>query len=205
LGLLFVAVLAVFNRIELARLSESSPVETQDARLQALTARVAELVQESETYRKRAEVVPLERYDAERKNVEQRLVAIEQVLNDRPDEDLSVLRDRLSRLEEEWTLYTAPPVAPTVAPPPAPPPVPPTPAPQAKIAEPSFRVIGVERRGEARFLTILPARAEALSQARLLRVGDQEDGWWLEAIEEEAGVFRQGGRKHRLSLAGGKK
>jgi hypothetical protein len=89
LGLLFVAVLAVFNRIELARLSESSPVETQDARLQALTARVAELVQESETYRKRAEAVSLERYDTEQQALEQRLTAIERVWNARSDEDLS--------------------------------------------------------------------------------------------------------------------
>jgi hypothetical protein len=65
-------------------------------------------------------------------------------------------------------------------------------------------VIGVERRAEERFLTILPKGMEALSEARLLRVGEREDGWRLDAIEEDAGVFSQAGRKRRLSLPGGK-
>ncbi|MDR0578713.1 MAG: hypothetical protein LBI87_14575 [Candidatus Accumulibacter sp.] len=200
-GLLFVGALAVMNRVELARLAEAVPAETQDTRLQALAMRVTELAQEVEHDRTRPENVSLERHEAERQAVEQRLAAIEQALIERSGDDLQSLRDRLSRLEEERAQQAANlPVLP-VENPPAPPP---NPSPKPKIAEPSFRVIGVERRAEERFLVILPGQAEALAQARLLRVGDQADGWRLEAIEDEAGIFSQGGRKRRLHPSGGK-
>jgi type IV secretory pathway VirB9-like protein len=65
-------------------------------------------------------------------------------------------------------------------------------------------VIGVERRAEERFVAILPKGTEALSDTRLLRVGEQENGWRLDAIEEDAGVFSQAGRKRRLNFPGGK-
>jgi hypothetical protein len=202
------AVLAVFQPVDLARLTEAAPAEARDARLDALAARVAELVQETEAFRKRPEAMPLARYDAERQAVEQRLTAIEQVLSERSD-DGSLLRDRLARLEDEWAQHTANAATESVNPPappaaPVPPPAPPPPAPPPRIAEPSFRVIGVERRAEERFVAILPKGTEVLSEARLLRVGEQENGWRLDAIEEDAGVFSQGGRKRRLSLPGGK-
>jgi hypothetical protein len=202
------ALLAVFPPSELARRFATAP-EAQDARHEALTARVAELVQETEAFRERPEAVSLARYDAEQRAVEQRLTAIEQVLSERSD-DRSLLRDRLARLEDEWAQHAANAAAESVNPPalpaaPVSPPSPPNPAPPApRIAEPSFRVIGVERRAEERFLTILPKGTEALSDTRLLRVGEQENGWRLDAIEEDAGVFSQGGRKRRLSLPGGK-
>jgi hypothetical protein len=201
-GLLFVGALAMMNRVELARLAEAASAETQDARLQALAMQVAELAQEVKYGRTRPEAVSLERHEAERLAVEQRLAAIERALNEcSGDDDLQPLRDRLSRLEEERAQQAAnPPVLP-VENPPAPPP---NPSPKPKVAEPSFRVIGVERRAEERFLVILPGRAEALAQARLLRVGNQADGWQLDAIEDDAGIFSQGGRKRRLHPSGGK-
>jgi hypothetical protein len=201
-GLLLIGVLSVINSVELARLSVAAPADVQDARLQVLAAQVVELAWQVEASRKRPEAVPLARYDAEWQSIEQRLAAVEQALNERPGDDGQLLRDRLSQLEERLTHDTA---APSANPPATPPPAPPNPSSRPKIAEPPFRVIGVERRAEERFLTLLPAKAAALSQARLLRVGDTEDGWRLDAIEEDAGVFSRGGKKHRLNLAGGKK
>jgi hypothetical protein len=210
IGLLLVAVLAVLNRVELARLTEAVP-EARDARLEALAARVAELAREAEAFRERPEAVPLARHDAERQAVEQRLAAIEQASSERSG-DVTLLRDRLARLEDEWARHAAnvpaefvnPPAPPVPLAAPAPSQAPPNPAPPPRIAEPSFRVIGVERRADERFLTILPKGAESLSGARLLRAGDRENGWRLDAIEENAGVFSQGGRKRRLGLPGGK-
>ena len=136
--------------------------------------------------------MPLARYDAERENVEQRLAAIEQALEKRPSDDLRPLRDRLARLEERLAQHMKKPAVKTPARPAAPP--------EPKIVAPSFRVIGIERRADERFLSILPQGTDGLSQARLLRVGDTEDGWQLEAIEDEAATFVQGNKKHRLNL-----
>ncbi|MDR0363096.1 MAG: hypothetical protein LBJ46_10505 [Planctomycetota bacterium] len=202
-GLLLVGALSVINYVELTRLSAAAPSE--DARLQVLAARLAELAQEVEAVQKPADAVPLARFTAERESVERRLAAIEQAINERlSDDGLQGVRERLAQLEEDRAQQAAnPPVMP--APPANPLPAPPVPPPPPRLAEPAFRVIGIERRAEERFLTILPARARSLAQARLLRVGDAEGGWRLDAIEDDAGVFSQGGRKRRMNLTGGQK
>jgi hypothetical protein len=193
-GLLLVGALAVTNRVELTRLAETNATETQDARFQALAARLAELAGEIEGSRK-SPGLPLARYEAEQESLERRLAAIEQAANDPPSDDLQPLRERLARLEAKLAQQVKKSAAKPVARPAAPP--------EPKISEPSFQVIGVERRADERFVSILPQGADGLSQLRLLRVGDTEDGWRLEAIEEDAATFRQGGRKHRLNLMQG--
>ena len=148
-GWLLVGALAILNRVELTRLSETAPAETQDARLRVLAAQVAELAQEVEHYRKRPESVSLERHEAERQAVEQRLAAIEQAVSERPDDDgLQPLRKRLARLEEERARHAMNPPVPPENPPPMQPPAPSHPPPKPRIAESSFRVIGIERRAE---------------------------------------------------------
>ena len=195
-GLLFVGTLAVMNRVELMRLAETNLTGTQDARLAALATRVSELAREAETSRKHSDAVPLAHYDAEREAVERRLAAVEQRLDERPaSEGLDPLRGRLARLEEKFTQHVKKSAAKT--------PARPAPLPTPKIAAPSFQLIGVERRADERFLSILPRGADGLSQIRLLRVGDTEDGWRLEAIGDEAATFIQGGEKRRLNLPGG--
>lgn len=162
--------------------TETTPAEIQDARLQALAARLAELAGHVES---RQAAVPLARYEAESRQIEQRLTAIEQT--ERPSDALPALRERLARLEARQSAQPASP--------------PPPPAP--KIAAPSFQVIGVERRADERFLALLPLGAQALTQVRLLRVGDEADGWRLAAIDAESATFRQGRQRYRLSLTGG--
>jgi hypothetical protein len=192
-GLLLVGALTVLNRVELMRLAEANPAGAQDARLAALATRVAELAGEAEQSRKPSDAVPLARYETERGAVERRLAAVEQRLDERPaSEGLDPLRDRLARLETRLAQHMKKPAAKTPARPASPP--------QPKTAEPSFRAIGIERRADERFLSILPQGTDGLSQVRLLRVGDTEDGWQLEAIEDEAATFVQGNKKHRLNL-----
>jgi hypothetical protein len=196
-GLLLVGALTVMNRVELARLPETNSTDAQDARLQALAARVTDLA-EAEARRKTPEAVPLARYETERGAVERRLAAVEQRLDERPaSEGLDPLRERLARLEKRLAQLTKKPAVKTPSRPASPP--------QPKTAEPSFQVIGIERRADERFLSILPRGADGLSQVRLLRVGDGEDGWRLDAIGEDAATFVQGGEKRRLNLPGGKK
>jgi hypothetical protein len=200
-GLLLIGALSVMNRIELAHLAETNPGEVRDARIEGLAARLAELAGEIEPFRQ-SPTVPLTRFVAERESVERRLATVEQAVIERPGDDLQPLRERLARLEERLTPPANPVTNPSVNPPAPPSPAPSHAAPRARIGEPSFRVVGVERRADERFLTILPGKTAALSQARLLRVGDTADGWRLDAIGDESATFSQAGRKRRLSLSG---
>jgi hypothetical protein len=196
-GLLLIGILTVINSVELSRLAEQNNTDHLDAQVQVLATHVADLVRQVEQARKLPDAVPLARYDAERQTAEQRLAVIEQALHARPtDDDLPLLRDRQTQLEERLTQF----MALTATPAPTPTPVRPTPSPQPKAAEPSFQVIGVERRADERFLAILPVRANSLSQVRLLRVGDRENSWRLDAIDDVAVTFSQAGKTRRLSL-----
>ncbi|MCY1463692.1 hypothetical protein D9M71_816240 [compost metagenome] len=61
-------------------------------------------------------------------------------------------------------------------------------------------MIGAELRAGEPFLSILPAAADALAQVRLLRPGETEAGWHLEAIETNTAVFRHGADSRRLPI-----
>ena len=104
IGLFLVGGLNVINSVELSRLSEQNPGDTLDAQVQVLATHIAGLAEQVEQSRKPSDAVPLKRYDAERQNVEQRLTAIEQALNERQgSNNLQPLRDRLARMEQRWT------------------------------------------------------------------------------------------------------
>jgi hypothetical protein len=194
--LLFVGALAVDNRVELSRLAEASRVPSQDAQLQVLAARVAELAQQVERFQPPPDAVPRARFETEHVAVEQRLTAIEQALNDPPPAaDPQPLLDRLTQLEERLAQVQAQPASPQDVPPPRPPETP-----RPKPAVPPFQALGVESRAGERFVAILPSGANALAQVRLLRVGDREGGWRLESIEAGAAVFSRAGQRQRLNL-----
>jgi hypothetical protein len=194
--LLLTGALAVDNRVELSRLAEANRASSQDAQLQVLAARVAELAQQVERVGQAPDAVPRARFESEREAVEQRFTAIEHALNDRPPAaDPQPLLDRLTQLEER--LAQSPPQPPPA--PDVPPPRPPE-TPRPKPAVPPFQALGVESRAGERFVAILPAGANALAQVRLLRVGDRESGWRLESIEAGAAVFSRAGQRQRLNL-----
>jgi hypothetical protein len=192
LGVLLVGGLSVINSVELSRLTEQNPL--QDTRIQRLALQVADLARPIE--QPSPEAVSLNRYDAERQTLEQRLSDIEQTLNERLSAyDLQPLRDRLDQLETRL----AEPPAPVAVTRPNPNPNP-NPNPKAKSIEPAFQIIGAELRADERFLAILPVGAKSLSRIRLLRVGDKEDGWQLEALEDETATFSQSGKSRRMNL-----
>ncbi|GHU04862.1 hypothetical protein FACS1894158_06090 [Betaproteobacteria bacterium] len=201
IGLLLVGALTVINSVELSRLSAQNRSDTQDARIQVLATRLADIAGQIERPRELPESpespespksVSLAHYDADRQTLEQRLTNIEQALNERLlTKDWLPLQERLDQLEQRLMQYPA--RTPTTTHP--------NPA-RAKAIEPSFRVVSTELRAHERFLTILPAGANSLSQARLLRVGDKEEGWRLDAIEDEAAIFSQSGKTQRVSFGG---
>jgi hypothetical protein len=192
--LLFTGALAVDTRVEVSRFAEENRDSSRDAPLQVLAAHVADLAQQVERVGQAPDAVPQARFESEREAVQQRLAAIERTLNDTPPAaDPQPLLDRLARLEERLAQVPPQPVPDT-----PPPRTPETPRP--KPAVPPFQALGIESRAGERFVAILPSGANALSQVRLLRVGDRESGWRLESIEAGAAVFSRAGQRQRLNL-----
>jgi len=62
--------------------------------------------------------------------------------------------------------------------------------PQPVPTTPTFQVLGVESRGGERFLAIQPHSTAGLASVRLLRVGDTEGRWQLEALDSRTVNFR---------------
>lgn len=67
-------------------------------------------------------------------------------------------------------------------------------------ATPPFQVLGLELRGAERFLAIRPNGTDGLSAISLLRVGEVESGWQLEAVEPRSALFRVKQNTQRLAL-----
>lgn len=65
---------------------------------------------------------------------------------------------------------------------------------------PAFQLLGVESRGGERFLAIQPQGSAGLAAVRLLRLGDAEGRWQLDALEPQNAVFRVDQQTRRLPL-----
>jgi outer membrane murein-binding lipoprotein Lpp len=190
--LLLISAVVVIDHVILSTRADRTEDAVPATQLSELEAQLAELAREIEQQRQEPAALPLGRYESERVALDQRLEALEQAVDDRPTVDLQSLQTRIDRLEVRLATVRS---APTDAS------RPPVRAPaRPRPVEPSFRVIGVELRAGERFLSILPADASALSQARLLRAGETEAGWRLEVIEDGTAVFRHGDEVRRLTV-----
>ncbi|QDF96939.1 hypothetical protein CJ010_10565 [Azoarcus sp. DD4] len=191
--LLLVSATVVIDHVVLSNLEEAAKDRTPAMRIAAVEGQMDDLAQQLEQHRQRPTALPQTRYESERRALDQRIAAVEEALGDHPTTDaLQSLLARLDRMEAR--LATPRPTPSASVHPRAPAPVKPRPI------EPAFRVIGVELRAGERFLAILPTTAGALAQVRLLRPGEAEAGWRLEAIERGAAVFRHGDETRRLSV-----
>lgn len=191
--LLLISAAVVINHVALSGLAAQVETHAPGLQIAELEKRLAELIQQVEHVRQQPDALPQTRYEADHLAMEQRFSAIEASLGSQPAADnLLPLQARLEQLEMRLS-----------APPPAPP-TPPRPRAAApakpKALEPPFRVIGTELRAGEPFLSILPAASGALAQVRLLRPGEAEAGWHLEAIERNTAVFRHGDDSRRLPI-----
>lgn len=191
--LLLISGAVVIDHVALSGLAAQVETNAPSLQVAVLEKHLAELVQQVEHAQQQPDALPQARYEAERQALEQRLNMIEEALNSRPAVDnLLPLQARIEQLEARLS-----------APRPAPPT---TPRPRAaasakpKAIEPPFRVVGAELRAGEQFLSILPTAADALAQVRLLRPGETEAGWHLEAIEPNTAVFRHGDDSRRLPI-----
>ena len=190
--LLLISAVVVIDHVILSTRADRTEDAVPATQLSELEAQLAELAREIEQQRQEPAALPLGRYESERVALDQRLEALEQAVDDRPTIDLQSLQTRIDRLEVRLATVRS---APTTAS------RPPERAPaRPRSIEPSFRVIGVELRAGERFLSILPADAAALAQARLLRAGETEAGWRLEVMEDGGAVFRHGDEVRRLTV-----
>lgn len=195
--LLFISTATVVDHVALSRLSEQVGGSAQGAQVAALETRLAELNEQIEQERRQPAALPQAHYNTDRQALEQRLAFIEQAMGERLSADgLLPLQGRLDRLEarldkaRQAVPAQAQPRTPQAARPQAPEPLP-------------FKVLGMELRGGERFVSILPAGAQALFHARLLRAGESEAGWLLESIDGRVAVFRSGSQIQRLASPGG--
>lgn len=190
--LLLISAVVVIDHVILSTRADRTDDAVPAMQLSELEAQLAELARELEQQRQGPAALPLGRYESERVALDQRLEALEQAVDDRPTIDLQSLQTRIDRLEVRLATVRSAPTAASR---------PPVRAPaRPRHVEPSFRVIGVELRAGERFLSILPADAAALAQARLLRAGETEAGWRLEVMEDGGAVFRHGDEVRRLTV-----
>ncbi|MBV6791557.1 hypothetical protein [Xanthomonas euvesicatoria] len=181
---------ALVNVVALTKLSEQAQASAPSSHVAALEGRLSELGQRIEQARQQPAALPQARYDTDRTALEQRLAAIEQALDARlPADSLQPLQARIEQLEARLAARPAPTAS-----------VRPRAPAKPKPVEPPFQVIGTELRAGERFVSILRVGAGTLAQARLLRLGEDEAGWRLEAIDGATAVFRNGDRTHRLPV-----
>jgi len=108
--------------------------------------------------------------------------------------DLAALEQRLGNAETAIRALEVRPAAPSAQNQPAPP------AKQAAKAQaptPPFTLLGIEARGDVRFVSALPAGAHALSTVHLLQPGDSLNDWQLKAIRRNQAVFQVPGLGER--------
>lgn len=191
--LLLISAAVVIDHVALSGLATQVETSAPGLQVAVLEKRLAELIQQVEQTQQQPAALPQARYEAEHQALEQRLSTIEQALGNRPTaENLLPLQARIEQLEMRLTSPRPTPST-TVRPRAS------TPA-KPKTAELPFRVIGAELRAGERFLSILPSVSGELSQIRLLRPGEAEADWHLEAIEGSAAVFRHGDDTRRLPI-----
>ena len=113
--------------------------------------------------------------------------------------DLTALERRLAAAEATLEKLSARPSAPATA----------NTQPQASSGEkakakplaPPFTLLGIESRGDVRFVAALPAGAHSLTTVHLLQPGDSLNSWQLRAIRADQVVFHVTGHgDHTLSL-----
>lgn len=66
-----------------------------------------------------------------------------------------------------------------------------------RLTRPPLSLLGVEVRGSAQFLSVLPAGEHSLSAVQLLQPGDSVDGWQLRTIQRDHAVFHVAGHADR--------
>ncbi|KGK25439.1 hypothetical protein [Pseudomonas plecoglossicida] len=108
--------------------------------------------------------------------------------------DMAALEQRMGNAETAFHALDARAAAPSAQTQPA---APAKPAAKAQAPTPPFKLLGIETRGDVRFVSALPAGAHSLSTVHLLQAGDSLNDWQLKAIRRNQAVFQVPGLGER--------
>lgn len=193
-GLTLISAAVVIHHVALSHLTRQIEGEETSAQLRSLDERLATLTQHVDTQRQQPAALTQARYETERQALADRLSALEQALADHDathrqhTQQQQALDARVAQLAAQADTAAAAPRRRASAP-----------AIPAR-AEPPFHIVGVEQRAEEQLLSILPTGASTLSHVRLLRPGESEAGWRLDAIEADHAVFQHGDARRRVPV-----
>lgn len=196
--LLLISGVLIFEHDQLSELAVQVQNNTApNIPMASLEERLSHLEQQIDTQSRKPAPITQVELDALRQPLEERLEQMEQNHTAQTEQDsaLQVLQERLTRLEARPEQRQ-----PIVSPAPAPPHQPTVKVTKPKITTPPFSVLGVEIRGDERFLSVSPGNTTSLSHVRLLRPGEAENGWLLESLEGQTAVFRVNGHLQKLSI-----
>ncbi|WP_372437163.1 hypothetical protein ACCM60_18550 [Pseudomonas chlororaphis subsp. aureofaciens] len=182
--------------LDVMRLGAPPVLSPQAGQLDALAARLGQAEQQVAANKQVAAPVAPEALAMVRTELEARLALIEASMeasraDPSTEQSLLALQGRVAKLE------ATPPPGKAGAPVPRTKPIA---ARAPKVLQPPFQVMGVELRGGERFLAVAPRSATSLSQIRLLRVGESESSWTLEAIGSAQATFRVDGKAQQLVM-----
>lgn len=187
--LTLVSALAIVDHVRLSRSPNTHAPIVQSSQVAELERHVAALQATIFTIRRQPVPVAAAHYEATERAQDARLARIESSLADVVHAaDIAPLGEQLTHLAAEvWRLRHPLPARPRAiiherAANPAG-------APKPIEAPPPFIVFGTELRGGEAFLTVAPRDAQSLSQVRVLRLGEADGSWTLEAIDGRTAVF----------------
>ena len=186
----------IVNHVSLSSLATQASANAQASQVVALETRLTELRQRLDSLQKQPVALTQARYEADSKALAQRMTAVESGLDQRlTAASLSSLETRIDQLTtrlDKPNQTTPVPVRTRVTRPTKP----------TQAAGLPFTVMGIELRGGERFLSILPTGTAAFSEMRVLRPGETDSSWRLQAIDGQTAVFQRenDGQTHRLTL-----
>ncbi|WP_040258713.1 hypothetical protein [Xanthomonas citri] len=193
-----VAVLALgittaFNTARLSRMEQETQSANLDAEMQTLGDSLAQLRGAFEAAQHRPPFVSEAAFSAAQQAIGERITRLEQAQpGAAKTEELTALAARTDALQSQMAARPSAVRKPRASDASVPEPLPPSP--------PPFALLGTELRGGVPFLAIVPTNGASPAEVRLLREGDQERGWRLEAIERDTAQFTVGEQVRRLPL-----
>lgn len=191
--LIILSIIVLIDHGHWRQLLSLAKTEAARSAISALEARVVALESDWGAQTHQPPPVTMERFVERSHALEERLTHLEQRTSlSAPQQEVDSLSTRVTALETVHArrVQAGTPSAPRKA----------NIAASSAPAQPPFRVLGLEIRGGVSFLAIAPPGAVSLAEMSVLRVGDMQDGWQLEALDSKSATFRFQGQPHRLEL-----
>lgn len=183
----------------LTEIHASSTQHASQAEIKALQGSVDTLQEQLKSILQQPAAVTVDRFDTANEQLIARLSDVERTAKlAAPADAVKSLDDQVRGLTEQIAKIrrvSAPPRTGTDSARP----VQPVPA-AAAVPDPPFTPLTIESRGNEQFLVVVPAGSRSVADARLLRVGDTEQGWLLQRIGARVAEFRIDGQLRRITL-----